>query len=114
MLRRTKKDVYKQLPKVVTEIVPLKVSSSALAEAERKSVGMMRNMVRAIGAGRNAMQFKFQASMEEYMQEAVKAKMPLMLKWIEDFLEGTATKSWWWLSSKGRISTGALFLCIWL
>lgn len=92
MLRRTKKDVYKQLPKVVTEIVPLRVSSSALAEAERKSVGMMRNMVRAIGAGRNAMQFKFQASMEEYMQEAVKAKMPLMLKWIEDFLEDSDEK----------------------
>lgn len=92
MLRRTKKDVYKQLPKIVTEIVPLKVDSSALVEAEKKSIGIMRNMVRSIGSGRNAMQFKFQASMEEYMQEAVKAKMPLMLKWIEDFIEDSDEK----------------------
>jgi SNF2 family DNA or RNA helicase len=92
MIRRTKKDVYAELPKVTTEVVPLGVRSDALDaladEAKKESKWMKEQK----GRERGIAAFRVQQSLEKYLQEAIRLKLPLIVDWIKDFLQESDEK----------------------
>ena len=92
MIRRTKKDVYKEIPKVTINIIPLSVSTSNLIQLEKDAKHNQQLFKSAYGRERATSAIRLQASLEHYLQEAVKLKLPLSIKWIEDFLENTEEK----------------------
>ena len=92
MIRRTKKDVYTEMPKVTIDVVPLGVRSDtldALADETRNNSKWMQSQK---GRDRGVAAFKVQQSLEKYLQEAIRLKLPLVIDWIKDFLQESDEK----------------------
>lgn len=92
MLRRTKREVFKNMPKVTKTVVPLNVANKKLKTLEDDTLTTLRASMKAEAHVRNKMNFQVRASMEAYMQEAIKLKLPLIFQWIDDYLEENPTK----------------------
>lgn len=92
MIRRTKKDVYKEMPKVTLDVVPLGVRSDtldALADETRNNSKWMQSQK---GRDRGVAAFRVQQSLEKYLQEAIRLKLPMIVDWIKDFLQESDEK----------------------
>ena len=89
MLRRTKKDVYAQQPKVNVEVVPFNVRSEVLTHLADEATKQSKWMLKQHGKDRGVSAFKVQQSLEQYLQEAIKLKLPLIVEWLNDLLEET-------------------------
>lgn len=92
MLRRRKSEVFKDMPKVTKTVVPLNVGNRKLKSLEADTLATVRTSLRADANLRNKMSFQIRASMEAYMQEAIKLKMPLIVQWVQDFLDENPDK----------------------
>ena len=92
MVRATKKQVYKELPKVSVEIVPIAESNSTLEGIEKTAAKLRESADLAYGALRSRCLFQMQRSLEDYAQEAIKLKLPHIIQWIEAFLDDTDSK----------------------
>lgn len=92
MIRRTKKDVYKDLPKVNIDIVPLGVSSDTLVQLANETQASSEWMQKQHGRDRGVAAFRVQQSLEKYLQEAIRLKLPMIVDWIKDFLQDSDEK----------------------
>lgn len=92
MIRRTKKDVYKEIPRVDTQVVPFNVHSSALDSLAKETKQQTLWMKKQTGKQRGAAMFKVKQSFEKYLQEAIRLKMPYIIEWVKDFLNETDEK----------------------
>lgn len=92
MIRRTKKDVYTEVPKVAIDVVPLGVRSDALDAFADETRNNSRLMQSNHGRERGIAAFRMQQSLEKYLQEAIRLKLPLVIDWIKDFLQDTDEK----------------------
>ena len=92
MIRRTKKDVYTQLPKVTTEVIPLGVHSATLDALANEARNESKWMKEQKGRDRGIAAFRVQQSLEKYLQEAIRLKLPLIIDWIKDFLQESDDK----------------------
>ena len=92
MIRRTKRDVYLEIPRVDIDVVPFNVRSASLDaladEAKRQTLWMKKQH----GRQRGEAIFKAKQSFEKYLQEAIRLKMPYIIDWIQDFLNETDEK----------------------
>lgn len=89
MLRRRKVDVFKELPKVIHSVIPIKANMTELNRIRNEAVSMTRNS-KEIGRGLDMVQFR--KCMEQYRQEAIRLKLPHVIAWIKDFLESSNQK----------------------
>lgn len=92
MIRRTKQDVYDELPKVETNVVPLGVTSDTLCRLVEEAKAETAWMQAQNGKDRSMHAFKARQSLEKYLQEAIRLKLPLAIDWIRDFLNSTNEK----------------------
>lgn len=92
MLRRTKKDVYTEVPKVQMDVVPLSVTSKALEQYAAETKESTKWMKAQQGRERGKAAFKVQQSLEKYLQEAIRLKLPLVIDWIKDYLAESNSK----------------------
>lgn len=92
MIRRTKKDVYKELPKVNIDIVPLGVTSDTLVQLANETQASSEWMQKQHGRDRGVAAFRVQQSLEKYLQEAIRLKLPMIVDWIKDFLQESDEK----------------------
>lgn len=92
MLRRTKKDVYTEVPKVQMSVVPLGVTSKALEQLAAETKAGTKWMKAQQGRDRGMAAFKVQQSLEKYLQEAIRLKLPLVIDWIKDYLAESNAK----------------------
>jgi len=92
MLRRTKKDIYQEIPKVQIRAVPFDVTSYDLKQLESDTKKAQHELAMACSRDRFMASSKMKQSFEAYLQEAVRLKLPLTIEWINDFLEQTDDK----------------------
>ena len=92
MLRRTKKDIYKEIPKVQIRPVPFDVTSYDLKQLEDDTKRAQKELVMACSRDKFIATSKMNQSLEAYLQEAIRIKLPLTIDWINDFLEQTDDK----------------------
>lgn len=92
MLRRTKAEVQKQLPKVTIDVVPLDVNTSTLSGLEAEVMTQYKAISKMQGGAVGRATFQVRTSMEHYLQEAIRLKIPMIINWIEDFLEESDEK----------------------
>ena len=92
MIRRTKKDVYTQLPKVNVDVVPLGVTSDTLVQLANETQTESKWMQQQKGRDKGVAAFRVQQSLEKYLQEAIRLKLPLIIDWIKDFLQESDEK----------------------
>ena len=92
MIRRTKKDVYTQLPKVNVDVVPLGVTSDTLVQLANETQTESKWMQQQKGRDKGVAAFRVQQSLEKYLQEAIRLKLPLIVDWIKDFMQSTDEK----------------------
>ncbi len=92
MIRRRKREVFKELPKVTHEVIPLKLTSRDLKRAESEALDSARQTRTLTGRDLSGGIMNLRSKIEKYRQETLKAKMPNIIRWIEDFLEGTDEK----------------------
>lgn len=92
MIRRTKKDVYKEIPRVDIDVVPFNVRSAALDMLEREARHQTLWMKKQTGKQRGAAMFKVRQSFEKYLQEAIRLKLPYIVEWLKDFMNETDEK----------------------
>lgn len=87
MIRRTKRDVYDQVPKVDIQVIPLQASSDSLKQLEKDTLELSKNARMLHGKEKGQAQFNLNKSLESYLQEAIKLKLPSIKTLIDDFME---------------------------
>ena len=92
MIRRTKKDVYDEIPRIRIEMIPMKVDTRTLDHIEQTAYREKQSYQNAYGRGRGIAAMQLQNTLESYLQEATRLKLPLSIKWIEDFLDNSNEK----------------------
>lgn len=92
MIRRRKKDVYKEMPKVTRCVTPFDVSNAKLKQLENETMSLVKSGAGMDSKNFNQLRMKVQASFEHFKQEATALKLPLIYQWIEDYLEETDQK----------------------
>ena len=92
MIRRTKKDIYQEVPKVQIRPVPLDVASNDIKRLEQDAIKAQHEYFNACSRDRFMANNRMHQSFEAYLQEAIRIKLPLTISWIKDYLEQTDDK----------------------
>ncbi len=92
MLRRRKEDVFDELPEVTHTVIPLKLSSAELTEAENNVMNASREVDSARGSNIGQSMINLRGQIAKYRQETMKLKLKHIVDWIKDFLESSDQK----------------------
>lgn len=88
MIRREKKDVLKELPDKMRVVVPQEVDLKEYKKIEDDLIQyLVENKNKSKLQAEKISQVEQLAKIEYCKQEAVKAKLPLFIEWVKDFME---------------------------
>jgi hypothetical protein len=80
------------VPKVQIRAVPLDVASNDIKQLEQDAIRAQHEYMNACSRDRFMANARMNQSIEAYLQEAIRIKLPLTISWIKDYLEQTDDK----------------------
>ncbi len=89
MIRREKKDVLKDLPDKLRIVIPQEIDLKEYKKAEDDLINyLIENKNKSIQQAERINQVEQLARIEYCKQEAIKAKLPVFVEWVKDFVDG--------------------------
>ena len=85
MLRRTKSQVQTRFG-VKLKVVAFKHNTATLDMIESEVAKAERLVKHSYGKYRSSLKFQIQRSIEQFLQEAIRIKLPDTIRWVEDFM----------------------------
>jgi SWI/SNF-related matrix-associated actin-dependent regulator 1 of chromatin subfamily A len=92
MIRRLKKDVYKELPEKVRNIVPVEIDNRGEYEFASKDFLLWLERTKSKSAAKKAKKAKALVMMNYLLRLAAKGKVKQICDWIDNFLEASDEK----------------------